>query len=216
MEATTFFEALDVAIGVVADPAVAEAWAAPSALAGYTVGGLCAHLQVATARTASVLEDEAPAGDGVRLVSIPEYYGPARIDDPGAAREGLAAFLVDDGNERAAAGPASVAASFAALPARLRPLLAAAAPDRLVPVVQVPGGATPLDGYLTTRLLELVVHTDDLAASVGMAPPEPSPAAVGELAALLTSMAVARVGGLGVIRAFTRAERAAPDALRVL
>ena len=73
-----------------------------------------------------------------------------------------------------------------------------------------------LDDYLITRLLEVVVHTDDLAVSLGIEPPDfPRPATAAVIDCLL-EVARRRHGDIAVVRAFTRRERDRPEALRVL
>jgi hypothetical protein len=76
------------------------------------------------------------------------------------------------------------------------------------------GGTMNLDDYLQTRLVEIVVHDDDLAMSVGLPtniPAEAISLAVDHL------FAVARLqhGDLAVLRAFARRERDESQALRV-
>ena len=208
--------ALDAAVAVATDDAVTGAWSQPSALDGLTVGGLVAHVLIATERTAVVLEEPAPDATAVRLVGIPEFYGPNRIDDPTDLADGLPSLLRQGASARAATGPTAVVEELARLGARLRPLVEAAAADRLVPVVQVPSGAARLDDYLTTRVIELVVHTDDLACSVGIPVPDVPTDVLSVVTSTFVDLAIARSGGRAVLRAFARRERAGPDILRVL
>jgi len=65
-----------------------------------------------------------------------------------------------------------------------------------------------LGDFLTTRLMEIVVHNDDLAVSVGIPTPEMPARAFETVADLLTRMAVRRHGPTAVLRALSRAERA--------
>ena len=214
--AAALWRALAAAEDAAAQPEVAAAWDAPSALEGLTVGGLVAHLLIATERTAVVLEDDAPSPDGVRVVGLAEFYGPNRVAEPSELDEGLPALLRQGAAAKAAEGATTVVASLACLAARLRPLVEAAADDRLVPVVQVRGGGAPLDDYLVTRIIELVVHTDDLACSVGLTLPEIPADVQAIVTAAFVELAVARSGSRAVLRAFARRERADADVLRVL
>src|SRR5205814_466722 len=52
---------------LVADPAVVAAWAAPSALEGFTVGGLAAHLAVQVLFVPKTLADPPPPDEVVTL-----------------------------------------------------------------------------------------------------------------------------------------------------
>jgi hypothetical protein len=197
---------------VVGSPEVAAAWDARSALEGYRVGELAAHTLLATARLEAVLAEAPPAEPTV--VDLAGFFGPNRVDDAGidAGLHPLIRAAAADAAER---GPEAVAVELGAVLDRLRAVLPPADPTRLVSVVNVRHGATPLGTYLRTRVVELVVHGDDLAASVGLAYEVPSAAADVTLEACL-ELARARSGDGAVIRGFTRRERAEPDVLRVL
>ncbi|MEV1178188.1 hypothetical protein AB0J09_58395, partial [Nonomuraea sp. NPDC049784] len=77
-------------------------------------------------------------------------------------------------------------------------------------VVELPwsGWALRLDDFLLTRLVELVVHSDDLAASVGLDAPELPSSVIDPVVELLARLAVHRHGPTAVIRTLSRAERA--------
>jgi uncharacterized protein (TIGR03083 family) len=208
-----FVEAIAWAGDVLAAPEVAARWAAPSVLAGYSVGGLAAHLLAGVARLEHALGD--PVGDDAIVVDLVTFFGGNRIDRPSDLAEGLPAFLRHHGEEQAARGPAEIVRSFAARQARVRARLADSDGARLVPVFSVEHGATALSTYLRTRVVELVVHGDDLAASVGVTP-RPLPGLVAEVTlGVVLELARARQGDMKVIRAFTRRERAEPSALWV-
>lgn len=74
--------------------------------------------------------------------------------------------------------------------------------------------ASRLDDYLRTRCVELVVHTDDLAASIGLPTHEPDRAAVAVALDVIFEMCRARAGDAEVLRALARPERGQPDTLR--
>jgi hypothetical protein len=57
-------------------------------------------------------------------------------------------------------------------------------------------------------MMELAVHSDDLAVSVGLPTPPLPPGAVDTVVDLLTRLAVRRHGPTSVLRALSRAERA--------
>ena len=73
-----------------------------------------------------------------------------------------------------------------------------------------------LDDYLVTRLIELVVHGDDLAASLAVTPPPLNAPATGLVIATLVEVARIRHGDPAVLRALTRRERDVVGALRVI
>ena len=64
--------------------------------------------------------------------------------------------------------------------------------------------------YLKTRLVEIVAHTDDLAASVGIAPPTVTDEAGAAVIATLAELARLRHGTTAVLRSLARRERATP------
>ena len=70
-------------------------------------------------------------------------------------------------------------------------------------------GGIPIrvDEYVKTRLLELIVHMDDLAASLEIEPPDVSDEALEIVSTLLSTVADVKHGAWAVIRAFTRRER---------
>lgn len=69
-------------------------------------------------------------------------------------------------------------------------------------------------GYLDTRLVELVLHLDDLAVSVGRDTAEEIPTeAYATVAAVVARIAVVRAGGVETVRSLGRRERH-PDAVR--
>ncbi|MFB9838255.1 hypothetical protein [Actinoallomurus acaciae] len=70
------------------------------------------------------------------------------------------------------------------------------------------GFSLTLDDFVTSRLLEVVVHSDDLACSVGVATPELPAEAVETVVDLLSRIAIRRHGAVSVLRGLSRAERA--------
>jgi hypothetical protein len=70
------------------------------------------------------------------------------------------------------------------------------------------GWALPTDDYLTTRMMEMVVHGDDLAASVGVDTPTYPDDVARPVLDLLTGVAVRRHGLTDVVRALSRPQRA--------
>ena len=64
------------------------------------------------------------------------------------------------------------------------------------------------DDFLVVRMVEITVHSDDLAVSVGLTAPSLPPAVLAPVLGLLTRLAVRRHGQSAVVAALTRAERA--------
>lgn len=191
---------------------VGERWSEPSVLRGYTVGALVAHLVQATERVGVVLQQDEPPGP---IAGVVDFYGPNRVTADTDIEEGLHAAVRSGAARLAERGRDAVADRFEACLRDLAPVLDVTSPTRRVSVLQVPDGAAALDGYLRTRIVELVVHGDDISESVGL-PLGPLPTATDIALDVCLQMARARSGDLSVLRVFVRQERATPEDLRVL
>lgn len=207
---TTFLAATLTAGSFLRSPEVAEAWELPSALPGMSVAALVGHLVRATTSTLAYLDRPAPPPDRAPM-DAPDYYlgieglyGP--LDSP------LHTAIRQRALEEAAGGPGEVVRKWDSTRQALAERLPAEPPDRSIEAFG--GKVLTLDEYLITRLIEIVVHTDDLAASLHLPPPPFDEAATGLVLGCLTTMLRRRHGDLEVIRALSRKERADPDALR--
>jgi hypothetical protein len=173
-----------------------------------TVGGLAAHLYRATL-TVRLYLDGPVAGDRPP-VSAAEYYD--RLLDPRWESETNAAIR-RRGEEGAAVGPDGLIASFDDTASWLAERVPAEEPHRIVTVA---GGLDmTLDDYLRTRILEIAVHADDLAASLGTEAHLPA-AVWGEAIAMLADLARRRHGDVAVLRALARRERTSGTIFPVL
>lgn len=198
-----YLEAAESAAALLVDPAVTAAWEAPSALAKLSVGGLAGHLARQVTRAQEVVTADPPAEPPISLL---DHY---------ARSAWVGADLDDDVNvgvratseQEAADGVAALATRVGAALGALRVALPAAPADR---VVHLPWGpwSLSLDDFLMTRLMEIAVHSDDLAVSVDVpTPPLPAPV-LDPVLTLLSQLAVRRHGAIAVLRALSRAERA--------
>ncbi|MEU8005219.1 maleylpyruvate isomerase N-terminal domain-containing protein [Catellatospora sp. NPDC049111] len=191
------------AAALVGDPAVAAAWAKPSALAAFTVAGLAGHLASQVVNVPRVLA--APAPDGPPVALADHYSRVTWIDAPIDAETNVR--VRKGGEALAEAGPRELAEQTDRAVSELRTLLAEEHVDRLV---SPPAGpwAMRLDDFLVTRLMEITVHSDDLAYSVVVPTPDQPREVLDPVLALLSELAVRRHGQAAVIRALSRAERA--------
>ncbi len=210
----TYLGAVDWLRGLLGRDEVVGAWPEPSAIAGYTVGGVASHAVHSVLWLEQLLKDVEPVG--LRPVTALEYFGPNRVEgsddtDPFAASLRAAAEAF------AQTGPEIVNAACITARDELVGLLTNASATRAVPVVRVPGGQVPLWEYLRTRVLEIVVHGDDVVCSLsGMHVANPPSDTVATCMDVCVELARARAGDLSVLRAFTRRERADRDVLLVL
>jgi Mycothiol maleylpyruvate isomerase N-terminal domain len=200
---TAYLEAADCAAGLLADPAVAARWDDPSALAEMTVGALAGHLARQIFTVQRLLAQ--PAGDEPPI-SLLEHYARAAWIDAGL-QDSANVSIRDESVQEAADGPAALARRAAAAAGDLRGRLAAESEGR---VVLIPWGPWPLtlDDMLRTRIMEIAVHHDDLAVSIGLEHAQ-LPEAVTDIAiGVLAKLAARRRGATAVLRALSRAERA--------
>lgn len=205
----TYLQTLDRALAVLAAPEVAAAWDADSALPELTVRGLAGHL----ARAGTLVESYLDAGfpDETRDVAdATEYYEVAAVSAD--IDDALNTGIRERGESVGQAGHAAVVEIVQTARDRLGARLAVEPVDTRVAVTA--GMVLPLDEYLVTRIVELVTHTDDLAVSVGIPTPDPDPVAATLVIHCLVSLARRRHGDVAVVRALTRRERDAVEALR--
>jgi hypothetical protein len=208
---TLFCEAVDATTQLVAEPALKDRFEEASALAEFSIRGLAGHLRRAMTSVEGYLDQAAPPASDV--ISAPEYYATVIPEDRDLDSDFNRAIR-QRGLEAATGTAHDFVLEWAGTATRLSGRLEQEPEDRLV---QVYGGLVmTLDEYLVTRLIELVVHADDLAASLQTAPPALPPEATGLVIDTLVSVARIRHGDVATVRALTRRERDAVDALRVL
>ena len=201
----SYLAAADAAAKLLAHPAVADSWDQPSALAGYTVSGLAGHLAGQVNVVAKVLDGPDLDPDTEPIPALDHLLNGRWLN---AEPDGETHLRIRAGGvQYAQVGPQKLAEQTADVLDRLRRELPGQ-PERRV--VQFPWGppALLLDDLLLNRMMEIVVHLDDVAVSVGVPTPEVPVAATDAVITLLAAMAARKHGPVAVIRALTRAERA--------
>lgn len=203
MIADAYMHAATSAATLVADPAVAAAWSAPSALPAMSVGGLAAHLTNQIIAAAQAL-DAGPTD--VARVPLIEHYARASWLGTGWDQETNTAIRAG-GEAAAQAGPAAIATAASEALAMLSERLPGTPVDRSV---RMPTGpwSLALDDFLVTRMMEIAVHSDDLAVSVRIPTPELPESVMVPVFDLLGRLSVRRHGQTPLLRALSRAERA--------
>lgn len=202
VDAEAFLLAARSAQALIADPAVARAWRQPSSLAGFSVGGLAAHLGGQVLMVAAAVTTDPPQ---LEQVTALEHYARAQwVDTEIDGEVNLA--IRELGEDAASGGHAALLARVEAALSTLESDLPGLAPERGLPT---PAGAwaLPLPEALLTRVMEIAVHSDDLAVSVGRPTPTLPDAVIHPVLALLAALAARRHGQPAVLRALTRAER---------
>ena len=188
---------------------LAEKWDAPSALEHFSLKGLAGHLARAVISVETYLDRPIPPD---APVTAAEYY--ARALGNNDLTSDLHTGIRQRGEQMAAEGHRALLSTLDGAIARLRMRLDAEPEERRVQVFK--DIVIFLDDYLVTRLVELVVHMDDLSVSLGIQPPAVPTEAYGLAEVCLVDIARFRHGDVAVIRALARRERDAAEALRVL
>jgi hypothetical protein len=192
-------EAVDAAAALMVDERVVAAWDQPSALDGMTVGALSAHLVRAAGAVLAYLDRTAPDAPVEGAVLTPVTYFHAAIASPIHDR------IKEVSAIEAWVGPGEIAARCGQVAEAMRTRFVAEPEDRLVGALG--GRMLSLDDFCRTRLIEVLVHLDDLAASVGLPPPATDPAGRAIVIDILVDIARMLHGDWEVIRALSRDER---------
>jgi hypothetical protein len=197
----SFVTAAHVALDLVTRPEVAARWEAPSALPEMTVGMLACHLGRQSVRAAELLpvsSSEAPLREAAEHYRRATWVRATDLDDPA--------------NDRST-DEAEASQGFAVM--RDRWAEAVGSVGRLlgdggaVDVVALPwqGWSLRRPDLLLTRMVEIVVHADDLARSIDVpTPPFPDDVFLPVLH-LLAELATERHGQAAIISALSRRER---------
>lgn len=195
--------AVDQLTDLVGSREVMDAWDLESALPGMTVGGLARHLVSQPECAVEFLT--APCPPDAPVLTLLGHY--ERVDwllAPIDAPENIS--IRDDFNQMAMAGHAESLEALARARQQLPAAITGAGATTWVPWQDC---ALPTDDFLVVRLMEIMVHADDLACSVSVTTPAFSPEVVEPVLALLAALAARRRGQDAVLRALSRAERAA-------
>ncbi len=199
----TFLQAAQAAVRLVETQAIAMRWSEPSILPGYTIGGLAAHLLRAVSTPLGYLDQET-VDRAVDTDAAAYFLESLGDDDP--VDSDLHRSVRRRSDDMAASGPLDL---LDATQAALQSLTGRLEVEPLDRVVVVFGGAVmALDEYLETRVVELVIHADDLAESCpGVAPPMPDSAwAIARR--VVAEVAARRVGDRRFVLGLSRSERA--------
>ncbi len=193
-----FLQGAEVVAAALASLAVAEAWDRPSVLEEQRVSGLAGHLARGGVWVVAEYLDAAPVDGPVDFTSAGSYFATLMTGMSAGDHEAIRRR----GADVASVGRDDVLRTLAERLAALGPRLRSLAADHLVAVTG--GKVMRLDDYLATRILEQVVHLDDLARSIDQDPWSMPPAAHELAIAVGTDIARHRAGSLAVVRALYR------------
>jgi Mycothiol maleylpyruvate isomerase N-terminal domain len=202
-ERDAFLAAARIARDLVHRPEVSARWGEESACAGMTIGGLACHLGSQPDLAVRLLR---ATRSELTPIPLAEHYARAAWVHSGA--DGEANVGIREGSDgQAAEGPGALAVLLDRRLAELPDALDGVGSDDPV-LVPWQGWALTAHDFLVTRMMEIVVHSDDLAASVGLDPPEFPDDVVAPVLDLLTDLAVRRHGAIALVRTLTRPQRA--------
>lgn len=154
--------AVDQLTDLVGSVEVADAWQQESVLPGMTVGGLTRHLVSQPECAVEFLTTPGPP-DARVLTLVGHYDRVDWIHAPVDAAENTS--IRDDFNQMASAGHAESIEVLARSREQLGAAIDAAGATTYVPWQDC---ALPTQDFLVVRLMEIVVHADDLACSVDL------------------------------------------------
>lgn len=207
----TLFLEMGNTVGSLLDhPDVDVKWDEPSALEHMTVGALAAHL--GRAFTTAWLYMQADECTIVEDIDASRYFFRA-FDQPDEDLHELRANIVQRAADDAEPGAVAVRELHNRTVSDLRTKLIGEAADRGIEVFG--DVCMPLDSYLVTRMVEAVIHSDDLAHSLGIETPSFAPDVIDLVMVALLGMARERHGDVAMLREFARGERASGDRLPV-
>ncbi len=213
IDAELYLDTAYTAERAIASPAVVTRWTAPSALTGYSIAGLCGHLARAVLGVERYLDARVPA-DADAMDAAGYFAHVLAGHDP--VDSAFHEQVRRRGEQEADAGPEALADRLESARSALTERFAVFPSDQLIAVLD--GVVLSVGEYLDTRLVELVVHLDDVASSLGEAAGDlasPSDAAYERVAGVLARLAARRFGGREVVRGLARRERH-PEAIRAL
>jgi Mycothiol maleylpyruvate isomerase N-terminal domain len=199
-----FLAAAEAVAPLLRAPELAARWDEPSALMDFRTSGLAGHMARAVLNVERYL-DAAVTPGAVQLDAV-QYFlasGGSNTDDPSSS---VNRTIRERGEQEAAGGPRALADAYDAARVRLAERLAGLRGDQ--PVLMFGRYVLPLEECLVTRLVELVVHADDLAVTLQLSTPDTGSDVGDVVIATLARIAGRRHGTLPVMRALARHERA--------
>ncbi len=192
-----------VVLSAVSDQAVADAWNDDSILEDQTIGSLAGHLARGSVWVVGDYLDAAQPDGSVDFETAAEYFAAVAS----ALTSDDHASIRDRGAAIAAVGQHAVVTQLTKGLAELTERLSIEPADRLVAVYA--GKVMRLDDYLRTRLVEQVVHLDDLARSLEIDSWPTAPDAEALVISCGAEIGRLRFGGPAMIRTLFRNETGA-------
>lgn len=203
----TYLDTGEAVVELLSKPEVGEHWDEASVLAAFAVSGLAGHLARAIFQVDDYLDASVP---GTPPIDAAVYF--AELDSTADIDNSLNLSVRRRGDEEGAGGPVELAKRATDRLALVRQALMEAPAGRHIQVLG--NRVLLLDEYLKTRLVEMVVHTEDLTLSIGAGVGLPTDAITIATDTIVHSARI-RHGDLAFLRGMTRRERDDVNATRV-
>ena len=207
---TLFLEMGNTVGNLLKHPDVETNWDEASALEHMTVGALAAHL--GRAFTTAWLYLQADECVMEEDIDASQYFFRA-FNQPDEDLAELNANVAQRAADDAEPGVVAVRELHDRTVTELRTRLIGEPAERGIEVFG--NVCMPLDSYLVTRMVEAIIHSDDLAYSLGIDTPTFAPDVVDIVMVALLGMAPRRHGDVSMLREFARGERSTGDRLPV-
>jgi hypothetical protein len=199
-----FLEAARFAGDALGAEEVERLWLTPSALAQMSVGDLAGHILLVMRRVSQHIDSDRHLVPGSTAADLaPSLWAWLRVAGPEDLDRPEHRQVRSDSAFVAAWGCQAVRASFRRYYERVASVLPEACPA----IAKVGDHTLPFSSYLATRIVELLVHCDDLCYSISIQMAPPTGAVEVALQALVPA-ACSLYGDLAVIRTLARPDRA--------
>jgi hypothetical protein len=202
VERDRFLAAAHLAGALAVRPEVAARWTDESACDGMSVGGLAHHLASQLGNTVKLVGAGASEQTPIPLA---EHYAEAAWVRDG--HDDAANVSIREGSDaQAAGGPDALPSLVARWLDELPGVLASVGSEEPV-LIPWQGWSLTAHDFLVTRMMEIVVHSDDLSVSVDLPTPEFPEDVLLPVLQLLTTLSLRRHGQDAVVRALSRPQR---------
>jgi len=193
-----FLAGAELVAATIDDPIVAAAWGSDSVLENQSVGSLAAHLARGGVWVVGEYLDRGIPDRSADFATAGHYFAAVMDDADEAVHAGIrarGAFLAEQGWD-------DVVRKLSAAVVDLGQRLAEEPSDRLIEVYD--GKVMRLDDYLHTRIIEQVVHLDDLARSLDRGAPRFVPGSLQLTIACAMEIGRRRHGDVELMRSLYR------------
>ena len=204
-----WIECAGASVDLVGDERVGARWEVPSCLPEMTVGEVAAHLSHSGVFMVEQALAKTPIPPGTAL-SASRLLSGAPLDTEDPKHEDVRIVAASE----SAKGQVDLVARLRTCVQRIEPELIQRDDDAIIAFPWGDGVPMTMREFLRSRIVELAVHLDDLAASVEIDDLTLSPTTVTLACEVGVAIDVERYGATEVLRALFRRQRGSLDSLR--